>query len=550
MGVGLLYHLTKEGWTDVVLVEKGELTSGSTWHAAGLIGHFIGNLNMAKIHRYGAELYQTLEAETGQATGWHGCGSLRLATNQEEADWFRYMEGMLSYVGAECHLVGPNEITGIHPLVDPDGVILAAYTPNDGHTDPASSTNAMAAGARQGGAEIYRHNRVLDVRRLPSREWEVKTENGNIVCEHVVNAAGSFAAQVGEWVGLKVPVVNMIHQYLVTENLDAVRSLDREPPVLRDPRASCYYRQEQDGILIGPYEMADAQPWGLDGIDWDFDMELLPPDIDRLTPSLEWAAKRMPEFEHAGIKRIVSGPITHTPDGNFLLGPAPGLENYWMCGGASIGITQGPGAGKYLAQWMVHGQTEINMLGFDPRRYGDWSMGKYALDKSIEEYQEMYQVLCPGEFRPAGRPVRTTPLYETLSEQGAVWAETFGWERPKWFESGGERGEVQLPPHELVRCGGRGVPGGSRERRGARSVELRQVRRDRVRCGGVPGTGLRQSNAATRRGNLPRPHARRARRHRVRGHRDPPLRRALLRAIGGAGGAPRPGLDAPTRRRG
>ena len=265
MGVGLLYHLTKEGWTDVVLVEKGELTSGSTWHAAGLIGHFIGNLNMAKIHRYGAELYQTLEAETGQATGWHGCGSLRLATNQEEADWFRYMEGMLSYVGAECHLVGPNEITGIHPLVDPDGVILAAYTPNDGHTDPASSTNAMAAGARQGGAEIYRHNRVLDVRRLPSREWEVKTENGNIVCEHVVNAAGSFAAQVGEWVGLKVPVVNMIHQYLVTENLDVVRSLDREPPVLRDPRASCYYRQEQDGILIGPYEMAEAQTWGVDG---------------------------------------------------------------------------------------------------------------------------------------------------------------------------------------------------------------------------------------------------------------------------------------------
>ena len=433
MGAGLLYHLVKEGWTDSVLVEKGELTSGSTWHAAGLVGHFIGNLNMAKIHLYGADLYQTLEAETGQATGWHGCGSIRLATNADEVDWFRQMKGLLDYVDAECHLIGPNEIRQIHPLLDMDGVRLGAYTPKDGHTDPASSTNAMAAGARQGGAEIYRHTLVTDTRRRPGGEWEVVTDKGSIVCEHVVNASGSFAPQVARWVGLEVPIVNMIHQYLVTENLDAVRELDREPPVVRDPRASCYYRQEQDGILVGPYEMEDAAAWGLDGIDWSFDMELLPPDIDRLATSLEWAAKRIPHFENAGIKRIVSGPITHCPDGNFLLGPAPGLPNYWMCCGASIGITQGPGAGKYLAQWMVHGQTEINMLGFDPRRYGDWSAGRYTLDKSIDEYQQMYQVPYPGEFREAGRPVKTTPIHEKLARQGAVFSETFGWERPKWF---------------------------------------------------------------------------------------------------------------------
>ena len=274
MGAGLLYHLVKEGWTDSVLVEKGELTSGSTWHAAGLVGHFIGNLNMAKIHLYGADLYQTLEAETGQATGWHGCGSIRLATNADEVDWFRQMKGLLDYVGAECHLIGPNEIRQIHPLLDMDGVRLGAYTPKDGHTDPASSTNAMAAGARQGGAEIYRHTRVTDTRRRPGGEWEVVTDKGSIVCEHVVNASGSFAPQVARWVGLEVPIVNMIHQYLVTENLDAVRELDREPPVVRDPRASCYYRQEQDGILVGPYEMEDAAAWGLDGIDWSFDMEL------------------------------------------------------------------------------------------------------------------------------------------------------------------------------------------------------------------------------------------------------------------------------------
>ena len=433
MGVGLLYHLVKEGWTDSVLVEKGELTSGSTWHAAGLIGHFIGNLNMAKIHLYGADLYQQLEAETGQATGWHGCGSVRLATNDDEVDWFRQMKGLLDYVGAECHLIGPNEIRQLHPLVDVEGVRLGAYTPKDGHTDPASATNSMAAGARQGGAEIYRHTLVTDTRRLPGGEWEVVTDKGSIVCEHVVNATGSFAPQVARWVGLEVPIVNMVHQYLVTENLDEVRDLGREPPVVRDPRASCYYRQEQDGLLIGPYEMENAEAWGLDGIDWSFDTELLPPDIDRLATSLEWAAKRIPAFEHAGIKRIVSGPITHCPDGNFLLGPAPGLRNYWMCCGASIGITQGPGAGKYLAQWMVHGQTEINMLGFDPRRYGEWSAGRYTLEKSIDEYQQMYQVAYPGEYREDGRPVKTTPIHDKLAAAGAVFAENFGWERPKWF---------------------------------------------------------------------------------------------------------------------
>ena len=433
MGVGLLYHLVKEGWSDSVLVEKGELTSGSTWHAAGLVGHFIGNLNMAKIHLYGADLYQRLEAETGQSTGWHGCGSIRLATNADEADWFRQMKGLLDYVGAECHLIGPNEIRRLHPLVDVEGVHLGAYTPNDGHTDPASATHSMAAGARQGGAEIYRHTLVTDTRRLPGGEWEVVTDKGRIRCEHVVNASGSFAPQVARWVGLEVPVVNMVHQYLVTENLNEVRGLAAEPPVVRDPRASCYYRQEQEGLLIGPYEMENAQAWGLDGIDWSFDTELLPPDIDRLATSLEWAAKRLPVLETAGIKRIVSGPITHCPDGNFLLGPAPGLRNYWMCCGASIGVTQGPGAGKYLAQWMVHGQTEINMLSFDPRRYGAWSAGRYALDKSVDEYQQMYQVPYPGEFREAGRPVKTTPIHDRLAAAGAVFAETFGWERPKWF---------------------------------------------------------------------------------------------------------------------
>ncbi len=433
MGVGLLYHLTKEGWSDVVLVEKGELTSGSTWHAAGLVPHFIGSLNMAKVHLYGSQLYQRLEAETGQATGWHGCGAIRLATDKDEADWFHYVQGVLRCVGAECHLIGPNEIARLHPLLDVEGVVLGAYTPGDGHTDPAGSTMAMAAGARAGGAEIYLRNRVVDIGRRPDGDWDVITEQGTIVAEHVVNAAGGFSPQIGAMVGFEVPIVNIVHQYLVTENLDAVAALEKEPPVVRDPRASCYYRQEQQGLIIGPYETDNAQPWALDGIDWSFDTELLPPDIDRLVPWLELAAKRIPAFENAGIKRVVSGPITHTPDGGFLIGPAPALRNFWMCCGAGIGITQGPGAGKYLAQWMVHGQTDINVREMEARRFGQWSIGKYSLAKAVDEYHQMYQVRYPGEFREPGRPVRTTPIYDRLAARGAVFAETFGWERAKWF---------------------------------------------------------------------------------------------------------------------
>ena len=437
MGVGLLYHLTKEGWTDVVLVEKGELTSGSTWHAAGLIPHFIGSLNVAKAHLYASQLYQRLEAETGQATGWHGCGAIRLATNQDEADWFHYVQGVLRCVGAECHLIGPNEIASLHPLLDVEGVVLGAYTPGDGHTDPAGSTMAMAAGARAGGAEIYLRNRVLDIVRRADGDWDVITEQGTIVAEHVVNAAGGFSPQIGAMVGLEVPIVNIVHQYLVTENLDAVAALDKEPPVVRDPRASCYYRQEQQGLIIGPYETDGAQPWALDGIDWSFDTELLPPDIDRLVPWLELAAQRIPAFADAGIKRVVSGPITHTPDGGFLIGPAPDLPNFWMCCGAGIGITQGPGAGKYLAQWMVHGQTDINVREMEARRFGRWSLGDYGVAKAVDEYHQMYQVHYPGEFREAGRPVRTTPIYDKLAAAGAVFAETFGWERAKWFAAEG-----------------------------------------------------------------------------------------------------------------
>ncbi|MFQ5523382.1 MAG: FAD-dependent oxidoreductase [Acidimicrobiia bacterium] len=451
MGVGLLYHLAHEGWAaDTVLIEKDELTSGSTWHAAGLIPHFIGSLNMAKVHAYGADLYKTLESETGLHTGWHGCGAVRLATNQDEADWFRYVHGILSIVGVESHLVSPSEILELHPLLTLDDVVIGIHTPGDGWTDPSAATNSMAAGARQLGAEIIRHNRVLDMNQLPDKRWEVLTEKGRIVTEHVVNAAGHYGPQIGAMVGIDLPIVSVTHQFLVTEAMEEMAALDFEVPVLRDPRASCYSRREHDGMIVGPYERSGAQHIGLSGFSWDETFQLSSPEIDRLLPWLELTGQRIPAFRDAGIKQIISGPITHTPDAGFLMGPAAGLQNYWLCVGASIGITQGPGAGKYLAQWMVHGQTEINVAEMDPRRFGPYAPGAYSEERALDEYHEMYQVRMPGEYRPAGRPVKKTPLYEVLDAKGAQWQEVWGWERAQYFGGPEEYSFARSSAFEVV----------------------------------------------------------------------------------------------------
>ncbi|MEC8976419.1 MAG: FAD-dependent oxidoreductase [Actinomycetota bacterium] len=435
MGVGLLYHLAHEGWTDTVLLEKGELTSGSTWHAAGLVPHFIGSLNMAKVHAEAPRLYARLEEETGLTAGWHPTGAIRLALNDTEIDWFRYVQGVLDLVGVESHLLTPSEILEHQPLLNVDDVKLGFWTPNDGWSDPSSSTNAMARGARLLGANIERHTLVTAMKQLADGRWEVVTDKGRLVAEHVVNAAGCYAPQLGQMVGYDVPIVSVIHQYLVTEAIPEVAELNFDLPVIRDPRASCYYRREIDGLIVGPYERSGAKTYGVEGIDWDLTFYLTPPDHDVLMPWLELAAQRIPVFAEAGIRTTISGPITHTPDSGYLMGPAPGLKNYWICAGASIGVTQGPGAGKYLAQWMVHGQTEINVAEMDPRRFGPhtYPKGPFAEAKAIDEFHEMYQVRPPGEQRFAGRPIKITPLYERFTELGAQWMEIFGWERPQYF---------------------------------------------------------------------------------------------------------------------
>ena len=437
MGVSLLYHLTKEGWSDVVLIEKGELTSGSTWHAAGQCPHFVGSYNLAKVHHHSTELYKKLERETGQSTGWHGCGSLRLAYQQEDLDWFYYVKGILDNVGSPAEIISTQEIPKIHPFIKLDGIIGGFHTLEDGHTDPTSTANAMAKGARNRGAKIYRNNRVIDIKARLSGEWEIITENGNIVCEHVVNAAGSFCPEVSQMVGIKnIPSINMLHHYLVTDEHPEIKKLTKELPVVRDPISSCYLRQEGKGLLIGIYEK-NAKCWALDGMDWKFDMELLEPDLDRLEEHLKKGMDRIPQFRDVGIKKIICGPITHTPDGNFLAGPAPGLRNFWLFCAASVGIAQGGGAGKYMAQWMTYGDADINMLEFDPRRYLSWAHKDYAIAKSIDEYKRMYVTPLPNEGLDVGRPIKKTPIYKKLKDQGAIYIDAFGWERPKWFAETG-----------------------------------------------------------------------------------------------------------------
>jgi dimethylglycine dehydrogenase len=445
LGCGLLYHLAEEGWTDSILIEKGELTSGSTWHAAGQCPSFIGSYNMAKIHHYSNMLYPTLEEKTGTYVSWHGCGGIRLAFTEAEVDWFRRVAGMAPNIGYDMEIIGPNEIKKIIPYLDVEGVIAGAYTTMDGHMDPATGCNALAAGARQMGAEVSLRNRVTDVRALENGEWEVITEQGNITCEHVVNAAGCYANEVMKWVGGEAPFINMLHQYFVTEPIDEFVQSDEEIPVIRDPSASCYYRQEQKSALIGVYETAEGtaeQAWPPHGYPaWESESELFEGNFERSMPHLEAVLKRMPIWANAGIKRVVNGAISHTPDSNPLLGPAAGLKNFWMCTGSSVGIAQGGGCGKYLAQWMVHGDAEINMVEFDPRRFGSWTDDDYVRETSFEEYNRMYACPVAGLELPSGREKRTTPLYEKLKNRGCVYTKAFGWERPKWFSPDGREEE-------------------------------------------------------------------------------------------------------------
>ena len=439
MGVGLLYHLAEEGCTDVLLIEKGELTSGSTWHAAGQCPSLVGNYNLAKIHAYSNDLYPRLEAMTGQYVSWHASGGIRLARKKEDLDWFKYLYGISQSVGFEMEIIGPAEIRKIVPWLELDDVIAGAYTTGDGHADPSGLTNAMARGATNMGAKIERHNRVLDIKLLPSGEWQVVTEKGTVTAAIVVNAGGCFARQISQMIGSDMPLVNMQHHYIITGNVPEFVERDEEIPVIRDPYASSYIRQEQKSGLVGIYEGVQmTEAWAPRGYpEWSSDSELFPDDLERLMPWLGYAMERLPIIQEAGIKRIVNGAIPHPPDGPPYLGPVAGVKNFWLCCGSSFGIAQGAGCGKYLAQWILHGDSEINMTGFDPRRLGVYADADFARAKGFQDYRMTYATPLPGEELPAGRPQRVSPLYTTLKAKGGVFTETFGWERPKWYSLDG-----------------------------------------------------------------------------------------------------------------
>ena len=439
MGCGLAYHLAHEGWSDVVLLEKAELTSGSTWHAAGQITHSTSSYSLGKCVDYNINLYSgALEAETGHSVTWHGCGSLRLAYTEDEMDWLRHTLSVGRSLGFNIEMVDVAKIRELHPYYNLDGVLGALHTPDDGHVDPSGVTQAMATGARQLGAKIIRRCQATNITCLPSGEWLVETPYGSITCEHVVNAGGTYARQMGEWSGLQLPMTSMTHHYLVTDTVPEFQNLDAELPVIRDDKmVSGYIRMEQKSGLIGIYEKENPNTVWEDHCPWEAENELFEADYDRIMPWLENAMERMPLFAELGIKREVHGAISHPPDGNPLIGPAPGVKNYWCCCGTQIGIGWGPGLTRELAKWMVHGAADISMRDYDPRRFGSYANKEWQVIKAKEDYCLRHEIPFPHFNRLAGRPIKPSPLYDLLKQKGAVYEEVYGHERPRWFAKNG-----------------------------------------------------------------------------------------------------------------
>lgn len=439
MGVGLAYHLGHEGWgADTVLLEKAELTSGSTWHAAGQITHSTSNFGLGKCVDYNIGLYSGgLEAETGQPVTWHGCGSFRLAYTEDEMDWLRHTLSVGRALGFNIDLVGPEKVAQLHPFYNLDGVLGALHTPDDGHVDPTNVTMAMATGARQKGVKIIRHCRATNITQQPSGDWKVETEKGTIICEHVVNAGGTYARQMGEWSGLQLPMTSMTHHYFVTEPVPEFEGLDTELPVIRDDKkVSGYIRMEQKRGLIGIYEKENPNSVWHDHCPWDYENWLFDADYDRVMPYLEESMNRMPIFANLGIQREVHGAISHPPDGNPLIGPAPGVRNYWCCCGTQIGIGWGPGLTRELARWMVHGAANISMRDYDPRRFGSYATTEWQVVKAEEDYCLRHEIPFPHLNRLAGRPIKPSALYGLLKSKGAVHEEVYGFERPRFFAKG------------------------------------------------------------------------------------------------------------------
>ena len=395
VGVSTLYHLVKKGWTDVCLIERKELTSGSTWHAAGLLPLFNMSYSVGQLHKYSVELYKRLGEETGQDVGIRPVSNIRLATNQDRMDEYLQYAGVAQTIGVEVEFMTPEEVVEIWPFAKKDGLIGAMRHPEDGYVQPADLTQALAKGAREGGAKIHRYTTVTGIKQLDDGMWKVSTDKGDITCEHVVSCTGSFARKTGEMIGLDIPVVPVEHQYIVTEShpeiLKRREAGEPELGVLRESDGSWYMREEAGGLILGPYEHG-APACYVDGPDDQSEYELFQEDIDRLMPHIESAINRVPIFEDLGIKKVYNGAIAYTPDGNPIVGPAWEKKNFWLNEGHSFGITAAGGAGWQLAEWIVEGEPTVDMMGVDPRRFGPYATKSYLIEKNEEAYADVFEI--------------------------------------------------------------------------------------------------------------------------------------------------------------
>ncbi|WP_312798489.1 FAD-dependent oxidoreductase [Tianweitania sp.] len=436
VGCSVLYHLARAGWTDVMLIERSELTSGSSWHAAGGFHTLNGDPNVAKLQAYTVQLYKELEEISGQSCGLHLTGGAMVADSPERMDFLRLAHAKGRYLGMDTELITPSEVKAMFPLMDEKNFVGAMWDPVEGHLDPSGTTHAYAKAAQKLGAEIVLRNPVTELTQDADGTWNVVTVNGTVRCEHVVNCGGLWAREVGRMVGVELPLLAMEHMYLLTEDIPEVmefnKSTGREMIGVMDFKGEIYTRQERNGVLLGTYEKA-CKPWSPVNTPWDFGHELLQPDIDRIAPSLEVGFRHFPGIEKAGIKQIINGPFTFAPDGNPLVGPVQGLTNFWCACAVMAGFSQGGGVGLALSNWMVNGDPGFDVWGMDVARFGEWATLRYTNAKVRENYSRRFSIRFPNEELPAARPAQTTPLYDTMVSQNAVMGDSWGLETPLWF---------------------------------------------------------------------------------------------------------------------
>jgi dimethylglycine dehydrogenase len=441
VGASVLYHLTKAGWTDVVLLERKELTHGSTWHAAGGMHTLNGDPNVAKLQQYTVQLYKTIEAESGQNCSIHLPGGIMLADTPERLDWLKMAQARGRYLGMGLEMISLKEASEIHPLLDPQYFLGCLYDPDEGHVDPSGVTHAYAMCARNAGAEVYRHTMVEDLTQRTDGTWNVHTNKGTIHAEHVVNAGGLWAREVGRMVGIELPVLAFEHMYLLTDDMPEIveyrNKHGKELPMSVDFAGESYFRQEGDSMLLGSYEY-NCVPWSPKQTPWEFGAQLLTPDLDRLEKPLSIAFEHYPRLQEIGIKRVINGPFTFAPDGNPLVGPVRGLRNFWTACGVMAGLSQGGGVGLALAAWMTQGDPGMDIWGMDVARYGDYATLGYTAEKAKENYQRRFRIQFPNEELPAGRPLHMTPVYGRQNDANAVWGASFGLEYPLWFQEPGK----------------------------------------------------------------------------------------------------------------